>query len=66
MDNERALKYRQVLINWISWWNNIGRYHYNYHILPPITATGDVVKCSICSGIEIDGECEICGRTPNE
>jgi len=61
----RCDQYRDLLETWAAWWNNVGRYHFMHYISPPITKTGEVLRCSICAGLddEMDGErCGACGR----
>lgn len=58
----RCDEYRDLLETWAEWWNNVGRHHYSFYLTPPITQTGDALRCSICAGEEPDGRCEACGR----
>jgi hypothetical protein len=62
-ENSRCDQYRDLLETWAAWWNGPGRQGYRDPIIPPITATGDALRCTICAGEELSGErCMACGR----
>jgi hypothetical protein len=65
-DPTRCDQYRDLLEAWAEWWNNVGRYHYEWHLLPPITKTGEALSCLAChnAGPFEDGpdRCQSCGR----
>ena len=60
--------FRRELVQWVKWWNGPGRRSYRGMILPPLTHTGELLACSICSGVVLpDGEyCRACHRTEGE
>jgi hypothetical protein len=64
----RCDRYRDLLEAWTAWWNNIGRYNFTYHIIPPLTETSEALACLACHGLtELDVEngpdrCQVCGR----
>lgn len=58
----RADQYRDLLEHWAAWWNGPGREHYRFNLLPPVTATGEALNCSICAGEFGEGRCAVCGR----
>lgn len=58
----RCEQYRDLLEVWTAWWNNVGRSHFTHYILPPLTATGDALRCTLCAGESADGRCAACGR----
>lgn len=64
----RCDDYRDLLETWSAWWNNIGRGHFMHYILPPITETGDALRCTACHDVgpyEAEGgpeRCQVCGR----
>lgn len=64
--NFKALK---LLRRWTKWWNGPGREHFHFSIIPPITATADVLSCICCIGADDDEEfdyCRACGREKGE
>jgi hypothetical protein len=65
----RIDRYRDALETWAEWWNNVGRQHYSFYIVPPITATGDALRCLACCDVgEIEAgdsgldRCQVCAR----
>ena len=55
---------RELLRTWLAWWDGPAR-DWGLHdlpVIPPITDTRELLKCSLCQGIEADGVCEACGR----
>lgn len=58
----RCDEYRDLLELWTEWWNGPGRQGYRDPIIPPITATGDALRCSLCAGESGEGRCAACGR----
>lgn len=62
-DTTRCDEYRDLLETWAAWWNGPGRQGYRDPVIPPITATGDALRCGICAGEDLGGErCAVCGR----
>ena len=61
-------QYRDALEAWAAWWNNVGRHHYRFHIVPPITMLNEALACTACAGVgpyEAEGgpdRCQVCGR----
>ena len=67
MSDERpdAYTYRDLLEQWVAWWNGPGRIGYRDPVIPPLTATAEALKCLACSGASTlpSGEwCRACGR----
>lgn len=62
-ETTKADMQREALETWAKWWDNVGRYHFDHHILPPLEATRKALGCWICQGIDLDGEiCQACGQ----
>ena len=62
-------QYRDTLEAWAAWWNNVGRQHYRFHIVPPITMLNEALACTACAGLgwyEVqdspEDRCQVCGR----
>ena len=56
---------RALLRHWAMWWDGPGRELYRGNVTPPLKATREVLKCSVCQGIDLmqEGEhCRACGR----
>lgn len=54
---------RELLRTWLAWWDGPAR-DYGLHdlpIIPPVSATVELLQCSLCQGIYEDGVCEVCG-----
>lgn len=64
----RGDQYRDLLEAWVQWWNHLGRYHYRHPGIPPLTATGDALRCTACAGVgpyEAENgpdRCQVCHR----
>jgi hypothetical protein len=67
-DASRLDLYRDTLEAWAAWWNNVGRQHYRFYIVPPITMLNEALFCTACAGVgpyeaETGPErCQVCGR----
>ena len=62
----RSDRYRDLLETWVKWWCGPAK-NYGLHdqlpIIPPVTASMDALRCSICQGIGNEpGRCAVCGR----
>lgn len=68
----RIDQYRDALEAWAEWWNNVGRQHYTFYIVPPISATGSALACFACHDVgEVEAgdaasagvtRCQVCAR----
>ena len=53
---------RDLLEHWAKWWNGPGREDYRGNILPPLTKTGEALKCFACSDMPPGEWCRCCYR----